>query len=351
MKRLFISFLFVLFTISAFAQDTIRAPWYKRIFCCKSYVIIHDTVYIYAADTLAEGDLATEGESLDEEDFAPIDTLCTDDKYKRIILFDNGSWVYFDLPKPDLPDSISSDHWRTELVHAYYDVNVKDLPDEVDLVLCDSTHGWHIPCVGYITSTYKMRWGRQHQGIDIGIPYGEPIYAAFDGIVRTTLPTKETGGYGNLVVLRHANGLETYYAHLSHYIVNTNDIVQAGEILGYCGTSGHTSGPHLHFETRYMGQSFDPERIFDFQEGTLRDTTFTLKKHYFSIYSHQGQTDEESEVAAKQVPPKNITHTVRKGDTLSGIAKKYGTTVSKICKLNGINSKTTLRIGQKIIVQ
>jgi murein DD-endopeptidase MepM/ murein hydrolase activator NlpD len=196
-----------------------------------------------------------------------------------------------------------------------------------------------------------MRWGRQHQGIDIGIPIGEPIYAAFDGIVRVALPTKYTGGYGNVVVLRHANGLETYYAHLNQYIVNTDDIVKAGEIIGYCGTTGHSSGPHLHFETRYMGQSFDPERIFDFKNNTLRDTTFTLKKHYFSIYSHEGQSDNESKIASTKVAPKHVTYKVKKGDTLSKIAKKHGTTVAKICKLNGISSKKALKVGQKLIVK
>ena len=100
-----------------------------------------------------------------------------------------------------------------------------------------------------------------------------------------------------------------------------------------------------------MGQSFDPERIFDFQEGILRDTVFTLKKHYFSIYSHEGQSDSESEKAATQTPPKNVTYTVKKGDTLSGIAKKFGTTVDKICKLNNINKNKPLKIGQKLIVK
>ena len=356
MKQLFIISLLMLFTLPAIAQDIqqdtiVKLPWYKRIFSKKAPEVIHDTVYIYPSD-FNDGEDDEGGQDLAGGSIPmPFDTLNTDDKYQKVILFDNGSWMYLDLPKPDLPDSISADHWMTNHVHAYYDVNVKDLPDEVDLVLCDSTHGWHIPCVGRITSTYKMRWGVQHQGIDIGIPYGEPIYAAFDGIVRVALPTKLTGGYGNVIVLRHANGLETYYGHMSHYIVNTDDIVQAGEIIGYCGTTGHSSGPHLHFETRYMGQSFDPERIFDFKECTLIDTIFTLKKHYFSIYSHVGMSDKESEVAATQVAPKHVTHIVKKGETLSSIAKKYGTTVDKICKLSGINKKKTLRVGQKLIVK
>ena len=359
MKKLFILLISVLFAIPLFAQeheqDTIaKEPWFKRIFSKKT-VIVHDTVYIFESECQDEDDL---DEDENEDGIhprggipVPFDTLSTANKYQKVILFDNGSWLYLDIPKPDLPDFIVNDHWMTDHVHAYYDVNVKELPEEVDLVLCDSVHGWHIPGYGRTTSTYKMRWGRQHQGIDIGIPIGEPIYAAFDGIVRVALPTKFTGDYGNVVVLRHANGLETYYAHLNQYLVETDDVVKAGEVIGYCGTTGHSSGPHLHFETRYMGQSFDPERIFDFQNNTLRDTVFTLKKHYFSIYSHEGQSDNESKVASTQVAPKHVYYKVKKGDTLSKIAKKHGTTVSKICKLNGISAKKALKIGQKLIVK
>lgn len=359
MKKLILSFIILLFTIPSFSQDyqqdTVeKKNWFQRLFQ-RPTVVVYDTIYIY--DTIITNSF---GEELDDDldDHTsrggipmPFDTLNTDDKFQKVILFDNGSWLYYDIPKPDLPDFISNDHWMTDQVHAYYDVNVKDLPEELTLSLCDSVHKWHIPGYGRMVSTYKVRRGHKHQGVDLGIPYGEPIYAAFDGIVRVALPTKYTGGYGNVVVLRHANGLETYYGHMSQYLVETDDIVQAGEVIGYCGSTGRSTGPHLHFETRYMGQSFDPERIFDFENGTLRDTVFTLKKHYFSIYSHEGQSDKESEVAATQVPPKHVTHTVKKGETLSGIAKKYKTTVKKICKLNNISEKKTLKIGQKLIVQ
>lgn len=354
MKKLVTLSIFLLSVVLVSAQthdqDTVKQPnWFERVFLGRP-VIVHDTVYMFM-ETPEEEEIEENDEETSGGIGLPIDTLRTRDKFLKVILFDNGSWMYYDVPKPDLPDFISNDHWMTDQVHAYYDVNVKDLPDEVDLVLCDSAHGWHIPGEGRLVSEYKMRRGHKHQGVDLGVGFGNPIYAAFDGIVRVALPPRLTGGYGNVVVLRHANGLETYYGHMTQYIVETDDLVKAGEIIGYCGSTGRSTGPHLHFETRYMGQSFDPERIFDFKEGTLRDTVFTLKKHYFSIYSHEGQSDKESEVAATQVPPKNITHTVKKGDTLSSIAKKYGTTVKKICKLNNISENKTLRIGQKLIVQ
>ena len=172
------------------------------------------------------------------------------------------------------------------------------------------------------------------------------------------MPTRMSGGYGNVVVIRHVNGLETYYGHLSKYLVKPDDIVKAGELIGYGGSTGRSSGPHLHFETRYMGQAFDPERIFDFQAGTLRDEIFTLKKHYFNVNSHYGMSDKQSANASNK-PPKNqsgrgtgaVYYKVKSGDTLSKIAKRHGTTVSKICQLNGIKASKTLQIGQRLRVK
>ena len=350
MKRLLFILFLLLFTSSAFAQegekDAVKQPnWFQRVFLGKP-VIVHDTIYIIQDYIDDEEEDCYEDEETSGSIGMPIDTLNTDDKFLKVILFDNGTWVFYDIPKPEIPDFISNDHWMTDQVHAYYDVNLKDLPEEVDLVLCDSLHSWHIPGDGRLVSPYKVRKGHKHQGVDLGVGFGNPIYAAFDGIVRAALPPRLTGGYGNVVVLRHANGLETYYGHLTKYIVSTGDLVKAGEVIGYCGSTGRSTGPHLHFETRYMGQSFDPERIFDFQEGTLRDTTFTLKSHYFSIYSHEGQTDKESKAASGRV-----IYTVKKGDNLGSIAKKNGTTVSAICKLNGISEKKILQIGQKLIVR
>ena len=368
MKRLLYIPLFLVFTLPVLAQapkqDTVgEKNWFQRVFT-RPTVIVHDTVYVFVEPQEEQN---TKPEETFEEELPtdegtsgtipmPFDTLNTADKFLKVILFDNGSWLYYDIPKPDLPDFISNDHWMTNQVHAYMDIKDTDLPDEVDLLLCDSVHSWHIPSEGRVVSPYKVRKGRNHQGVDLGAGYGTPIYAAFDGIVRAALPPKFTGGYGNVVVLRHANGLETYYGHLSYYIVEADDIVKAGEIIGYCGATGRATGPHLHFETRYLGQSFDPERIFDFQDGTLRDTIFTLKKHYFSIYSHEGQSDSESQVASTQAEPSNtepthVTYIIKKGDTLSSIAKKHGTTVKALCKLNNIKETKSLQIGQKLLVQ
>lgn len=358
MKRIVSIIICLLFATTAFAQDN---NFFKRM---KDKLTIHDTIYIFvnANDTIPNPNEDEEEDEEEEEEFSegiavPIDTLNTDDRYRKVVLFDNGSWLYYTLERPDIPDSLRDDHWDTETVHSYNDIALKDLPDRVDITLVDSAHRWCIPHPGPVTSQFKFRWHRPHRGVDIGLNTGDVVYAAFDGVVRAALPSRMTGGYGNVLVIRHINGLETYYGHLSRYIVKSGDVVKAGEPIGYGGSTGRSTGPHLHFETRYMGQSFDPERIFDFERGTLRSEEFVLKKHYFNINSHQGQSDQQSLKASKKAPQeasaksRKVYHTVKKGDTLSRIAKKYGTSINKICKLNGIRQTKTLQIGQKLRVK
>lgn len=208
--------------------------------------------------------------------------------------------------------------------------------------------------MGRITSRYGPRRGRAHQGLDIGLKTGDPIYATFDGKVRFS---KAAGDYGNLIVIRHNNGLETYYAHLSQRDVEVGDWVVAGQQIGLGGSTGRSTGPHLHFEVRYRGQSFDPERIIDFTTGDLRRPELLLRRRHFSIYAKYEQdfTDEE-EVAKQEEAERKAAaavqyHTVRSGDTLGALARKYGTSVSRLCQLNGIKSTSILRIGQRLRVK
>jgi murein DD-endopeptidase MepM/ murein hydrolase activator NlpD len=276
-----------------------------------------------------------------------MDTLDTRDKYTKIILFDDQTWAYFDLGHPKIDTaSLYDAYWTTTELHAYNSYSVDLIPEEVDLLLADSIYNFCPPIVGSVYSGYKVRRGSPHRGTDIPLSVGDTIVAAFDGVVRFVGTPKQTGGYGNLVVIRHSNGLETYYGHLSKALCEPNEAVKAGDVIGLGGSTGRSTGPHLHFETRYKGQAFDAERLIDFPTGTLRDSLFTLKKHYFSIYSHYGQSEDESKAASDR-----IVHTIRSGDTLSALARKYGTTVSAICKLNNISANKTLRIGERIIVR
>lgn len=276
----------------------------------------------------------------------PMDTIDTQDKYVKIILFNDHTWDYIELERPDIDTTGLFENWDIESIHAFRDVKISDLPEEVDLLLVDSGHHFVAPIIGRRSSTFKYRRGRPHNGIDIPLRVGDTIRSPFDGVVRYVGGGKATGGYGNLIVVRHPNGLETYYGHLSERLVVENDMVAAGEPIGLGGSTGRSTGPHLHFETRYMGKPFDPERVIDFDNGTLRDTLLTLKRHYFNVGSHYGMTDKQSKAVTDAV-----YYRVKKGDTLGAIAKKHGTTVNAICKLNGISSKKVLQIGQRLRVR
>lgn len=276
----------------------------------------------------------------------PIDTLPTGDKFTRIVLYEDFTWKYLDLGKPVFDEDVLFEDWDSSSIHAYKEVPLEDIPDQVTLVLSDSLQGFCCPIMDKVKSGYAFRRVREHRGTDIALSRGDSIRVAFNGVVRVKETTRNTGGYGNLLVVRHPNGLETYYGHLSHFLVDMGEIVKAGEVIGLGGNTGRSTGPHLHFEVRYKGKAFDPERIIDFENGTLRDTLFILKKHYFSIYSHYGQTDEESLAASQR-----IVHTIKSGDTLGALALKYGTTVRQICSWNGISSTAILRIGRRLIVR
>ena len=162
---------------------------------------------------------------------------------------------------------------------------MSEMPKSVVIDLVDSLTSYHCPYQGSVhpRGKYGPRRRRQHQGVDLPLKTGDPVYATFCGRVRISQYNR--GGYGNLVIIRHDNGLETYYGHLSERLVEPDQWVEAGQIIGLGGSTGRSTGPHLHFETRYYGQSFDPERLIDFKNGTLSRETFLLKKSFFSIYS------------------------------------------------------------------
>ena len=283
-----------------------------------------------------------------------IDTLATESPYLSIILFNDNTWRYVMAEEYKNDPEVFSDHWNTTATHAYSDVELSSLPEATPIRLVDSLGSYHHPYIGRITSRYGPRRGRAHQGLDISLKIGDPIYATFDGKVRMS---KAAGNYGNLVIIRHNNGLETYYAHLSERSVEVGDWVVAGQQIGLGGNTGRSTGPHLHFEVRYKGQSFDPERIIDFTTGDLRRSELLLKRRHFSIYAKYEQDfDEEVEVekieeAERKAAAAIQYHTVRSGDTLGALARKYGTTVTRLCQLNGIKSTSILRIGQRLRVR
>ncbi len=294
------------------------------------------------------------GPELDET-LLVVDTIPSSSEGLSIVLFNDNTWRYVrnrEISADD--DTVFTTDWDTTKLQPY-SKDLKDLPVSLVIDLVDSLKSYHYPRIGRVNSKYGPRRRGIHQGTDIGLKIGDPIYAVFDGRVRLTQNYR--GGYGNLIVLRHDNGLETFYGHLSEILVKPEQWVTAGQVIGYGGNTGRSTGPHLHFEVRYKGQSFDAERLIDFTTGTLRRETFLLKRSYFSPYSRFTQdfdeeiqsAEEDKKIAAEAAAVKY--HIVKSGDTLGRIAINNHTTVRKLCQLNGIKETTILRIGQRIRVR
>ena len=256
-----------------------------------------------AADSVAALQLRlrpTKIESIfDTNGLTVIDTLATDNDAVQVILYSNNSWKYVRNREIAKDSTIFEKYWDTTTLFPYREVDMSGMPKSVVIDLVDSLTSYHCPYQGSVhpRGKYGPRRRRQHQGVDLPLKTGDPVYATFCGRVRISQYNK--GGYGNLVIIRHDNGLETYYGHLSERMVEPGQWVEAGQIIGLGGSTGRSTGPHLHFETRYYGQSFDPERLIDFKNGTLSRETFLLKKSFFSIYSNAGQ-DFEDEIANEE---------------------------------------------------
>ena len=196
--------------------------------------------------------------------------------------------------------------------------------------------GFRLPHPGYVTSPYGMRRYRMHKGTDIKVQIGDSIRSAWDGQIR--IVGWDPQGYGYYVVVRHDNGLETIYGHLSTPLVDEYQRIYAGEVLGLGGNTGRSTGSHLHWEIRYLGEAMNPAGFVDFATGQLKN-----KEEY--VIGIKAMKQKKAEQAAMKY------HKVKQGDTLSGIAKKYGTTVKKLCQLNGIKETKILQIGMKIRVR
>ena len=312
-------------------------------------VVLFAATELYALDSLAVQPLKP------VESPIVVDTLATENPSLSVLLFNDGTWRYIQPITIEQDSTVYSHHWDNDNISPYRSVKLDSIPSSVAINLVDSLKHYRFPYVGRITSRYGIRHRRPHNGIDMALKVGDTICAAFDGRVRFSKATDT--GYGTLIIIRHDNGLETYHGHLSARLVEENDRVVAGQPIGIGGNSGRSTGPHLHFETRFYGQSFDPERIINFRTGELRRDYFLLKKSYFSIYSKYSQDfNAEAERYAADKKENELSaekryYKVRSGDYLGLIAKRNGTTVSAICRLNGISPNTTLQIGKVLRVK
>jgi hypothetical protein len=251
-----------------------------------------------------------------------------------VILYNNFTWEYLQdepvmiNPEEDSTGLFTESNWINDQIFAY---NVKrdSIPDTL-LTLTTQGKTFTMPVTGKLFRGFMY----SHKGLDIKINKGDTIKAAFDGVVRYAKYNR--GGFGYLVILRHYNGLETYYAHLSKIMVKVNQVVRSGEPVALGGSSGRSRGPHLHFEVRYLDVPLDPLRMIDFDSQKLISQTFPITRQVFYPNDHDF---------------KAVYYKIKSGDTLGKIAKKYHTSVKEICAMNKIKPTTTLRVGRSIRVK
>ena len=246
-------------------------------------------------------------------------------------------------------DDIILEGFDTAAIHLPK-LDVNTIAEPIVIQLCDNAHGekfsWPTPWTSRPSSHYGPRRRRFHYGLDLAQPTGEPIYAAFDGVVRIS---KYNKSYGNLVILHHTNGLETYYAHMSKRNVVAGQQVKSGEVIGLCGNTGRSFGSHLHFEVRYMGNALNPENVIDCSTHDLISNQLEITSNSFRKVA-KGGSKEWSASSGLSSSGGGSWYRVRQGDNLSKIAHRNGITVKRLCQLNGIKETKVLHPGDKLRV-
>lgn len=218
----------------------------------------------------------------------------------------------------------------------------------------DSTFASPVAREKVITSRYGWRRGKPHRGIDIDLFVGDEVMAMFDGKVRYV---KYVLGHGQVVVIRHENGLETIYSHLSKQLVKPNQLVKKGDVIGKGGVTGRTTGSHLHLVVSYKGVFLNPEYFFEFnEENKVRAKEFWVTKKWATPYLHSSRKQSDIEVcttydeAIESEKNQQEVYVVKRGDTLSKISNKYNVSITSLCKTNSIRKNSVLRVGQQLIV-
>jgi murein DD-endopeptidase MepM/ murein hydrolase activator NlpD len=261
----------------------------------------------------------------------------------------------FSFDSVNAPHNDKYNRWDTVVIDPYREDLIAN-PDTINLILADSSDCFfYPPCVNYVTSGFGYRrWGRRlvkfHYGIDFSLKTGDPVYAAFDGVVRIA---KWSSSYGFMVVIRHYNGLETLYGHFSKLLVYPGQAVRSGDRIGLGGSTGWSTGSHLHLEIRYKGKPIDPTRIISFDRKQLLCDTLKLGADYFSHLKTAKALYQNKSRWGKYNKKRNKAqyHKVRRNESIYMIAYRYHTTVARICKLNRISKRSKLKAGRVLRVR
>lgn len=259
----------------------------------------------------------------------------TDEDRVEGIYYVSSIRFFHDSVFSNFPDTMPFPEWDTKDIHIRK-FDFSGIRDSLFIVLIDSNSKYTHPFKGNVVSEFDTRKWRFHFGVDIKLNTGDTVYCAFNGKVRVSTYSKT---YGNVVVMRHDNGLETIYAHLSKRFVTKDSLLYSGEVVGLGGNTGRSYGSHLHFEVRYFDEAIDPRDVIDFEDYKLLNDTMTISECNFA---YREIIKEFSKMAY---------HTIRSGNTLSHIAVQYGTSINTLCRLNGISRNKILRIGEKIRVR
>lgn len=228
--------------------------------------------------------------------------------------------------------------WSNDILFLFNkESDISKMEDSVLVVLKNDKNFFSSPKEGPINSDFGWRRRRFHYGIDIDLNIGDTVKSTFDGIVRVS---KWVSGYGNVIIVRHFNGLETLYGHLTCSKVLPNQEVKAGELIGLGGSTGRSTGPHLHYEIRYKGSPLNPNQLINFKTAALVKDSIYLSKKSFKYISD-----------IKKAATTTKYYKVKPGDSLSKIAVKNGTSVSNLCRLNGIKQTSTLAVGRTLRVK
>ncbi len=297
-----------------------------------------------------------------------IDTIKTPEG--TMLVYANRTWEYLEdkafdgILNYDLHQRVSTDtslrfvqSWNNDVCYTSDRGNdLMRLQDTLWLCVTDEIHtDFVIPVPGMVTSRYGFRSGRYHNGIDLDLEIGDTVRAAWSGKVRYA--KFNDGGFGNLVIIRHHNGLESFYAHLSKHLTVPDQEVNAGDPIGLGGNTGHSFGAHLHFEVRFYDAPMNPEQIIDFAKKEVKDENLLITRNLFRPGAKPTDASAESGESIASVKPKTTPSTSRKyykvrpGDTLSEIASRNNTTVSRLCSLNSIRPTKTLQVGQSLRVK